>query len=644
VERVLQSRIAMLPDAARRLLEIVAISGRPLESQLAWKAAQYRGAQQSALSALRVHRLIRVRRSKDRQEIETYHDRVRETVAAGLAPERRPQLHLRLAHELEASGQAGPDSLAVHFHEGRQSIKAFQYSIQAGEAATRALAFERATYWYRFALSEREDRQVRVRLADSLSSAGRGPEAAALYLQCSEDAGSSESIDLRRRAATELLISGHIAEGLRLLEQVLRRIGIKPPRTARSAIPSLLLNRLRIAVRGLKLRQRPAGEIDPAVLDRVDACWAVTRGFAMVDTIRAAEFHSRNLLLALSLGDTYRAARALFVEAGYHALSGGKGQARTQQIISTAAGLARSSGDPHALGLERLVAGMAAFLSGRWMEGRDRLMDAERFLRERCAGVAWELATARFMHCASLYFLGEIRNLSLRLPVLLENARSRGDLYESTDLRIRIAHVRHLAFDQPEMARAELREALAQRPQVEFYLQHWWGMIAGVEIAIYRGDAEGAWTLVNSTWGPLRRSLLMGIQYIRIESYVNRALAALAFASAAPLRQNQLLRSAVADAARIERENMPWAQPFVSLIRGSAAAQRGELDAALRHLWSAESGFNGAGMQLLAAAARRRRGRLAGGDEGRRLTDDADAWMRAQDIRNSERLAAMLAP
>ncbi len=644
VEEMLQSRVALLPEDARQLLEVVAISGQPLETQIAWRAARYEEARQSALGILRAHRLIRVRRVRDRQEIETYHDRVRESVEAALAPDIRIQLHLRLAEELEASGDASPDALAVHFHEGRQNQKAFQYSIRAAEAASRALAFERASHWYRLALSEREDREVRVRLADSLSSSGRGSEAAELYLLCSENVTQREAVDLRRRAATELLISGHIAEGLKLLEQVLRGVGINPPRTARRAIPSLLLNRVRIALRGLELGQRRSGEIDADAFDRVDACWSVTRGFAMVDTIRAAEFHSRNLLLTLSLGDTYRAARALFVEAGYQALSGGKGEARRQRIMRMAGEQERSCGDPHALGLEKLVAGMAAFLGGRWSSARDSLQDAEEFLRERCAGVAWELATARFMHCACLYFLGEIKNLSLRLPVLLENARSRGDLYESTDLKIRIAHVRHLAYDQPDVAGAELREAVAQRPQVEFYLQHWWAMIAGVEIAIYRGDTEGAWTLVNSKWVALRRSLLMGIQYIRIESYVNRALAALAFASSAPQRKDQLLRSAVADAARIEREKVMWAQPFGDLIRGRAATLRGEPEAALHHMASAETGFSRAGMQMLVAASRRRRGQLISGDEGRDLVANADARMKAQDILNPERLAGMLAP
>jgi hypothetical protein len=49
-------------------------------------------------------------------------------------------------------------------------------------------------------------------------------------------------------------------------------------------------------------------------------------------------------------------------------------------------------------------------------------------------------------------------------------------------------------------------------------------------------------------------------------------------------------------------------------------------------------------MKLFAALARRRRGAIVGGDEGRALIAATDARMRAQKIVNPPRMAAMLTP
>ena len=49
-------------------------------------------------------------------------------------------------------------------------------------------------------------------------------------------------------------------------------------------------------------------------------------------------------------------------------------------------------------------------------------------------------------------------------------------------------------------------------------------------------------------------------------------------------------------------------------------------------------------MLLYAVSARRQRGRLLGGDEGRSLVESADASLAAQLVRNPERMAGMLVP
>ena len=175
-------------------------------------------------------------------------------------------------------------------------------------------------------------------------------------------------------------------------------------------------------------------------------------------------------------------------------------------------------------------------------------------------------------------------------------------------------------------------------------MPHWWALIAAVEIALYDGDAVSAWNIVDSQWRALERSLLMRAQYIHIESLFHRARAALALVAASGHTQRRLLRSAMTDASAIEREKAHWGVPVAVLIRASAAAVEGRTEAALRQFESAENGFREADMHLFAAAARRRRGVLIGGDRGQTLVNEADGWMQAQDIQNSQRMTAMLVP
>ena len=49
-------------------------------------------------------------------------------------------------------------------------------------------------------------------------------------------------------------------------------------------------------------------------------------------------------------------------------------------------------------------------------------------------------------------------------------------------------------------------------------------------------------------------------------------------------------------------------------------------------------------MRLYAAAAPRRIGEVIGGDEGRQAIEEADAWMRTQQIRNPAKMSQMLVP
>ena len=81
--------------------------------------------------------------------------------------------------------------------------------------------------------------------------------------------------------------------------------------TPQRALLSMVWQRLKIRLRGLRFVERRADEVKPADLMKIDTCWSVAMGLGIVDNIRGADFQGRHLLLALDAGEPYRIARAL---------------------------------------------------------------------------------------------------------------------------------------------------------------------------------------------------------------------------------------------------------------------------------------------------------------------------------------------
>ena len=87
LDEVLWARIQRQPEEAQRLLGLVAVSGRPIPQSLAFSTSELGANARVALASLRSARLIRCFGQAHNEEVETYHDRIRETVVAHLPPE-----------------------------------------------------------------------------------------------------------------------------------------------------------------------------------------------------------------------------------------------------------------------------------------------------------------------------------------------------------------------------------------------------------------------------------------------------------------------------------------------------------------------------------------------------------------------------
>lgn len=646
---MLRTRVSQLPPSARAFLETLAVAARPIDTVLARDAAGITGDERPLVARLRAEHLVRS--SGSTQQVELYHDRIRETVAAGIAPERLSSVHQGLADAMVARGIDDPESLCNHCLGSGRRDRAAHYAMLAAERANAALAFERAIGLFHRALDlapepAAERLRLRAGLGDALANAGRGPDAARVFLEAAAAADATTALDLRRRAAEQLLRSGHLDEGLLVVSGVLQAVGLRYPRSRLTAIARTLLRRAWLRVRGLGFTDRGAAEpgAAEAMIRRIDVCWAVAVGLARIDHLRASDFQTRHLVLALKLGDPYRAARALSVEATFRSISGRPAEAGAMRMLRETQELAERIHHPHAIGTNQLGFGMASFYCGHFAAAREHCETAERILREQCTGVAWEIVTAQTYFLSALCYLGEYGELARRVPRILREAIEHGDLYAAADVGGGRSSLAWLALDDVDGARDAFRYAVGPGSGRGFASQLAVNLLAQGQIDLYAGEPDAAWGRVVATWPALVRSMLLRIQVSRVEALHLRARSALASAVAAGSTRQARLRSAERDARRILRERLPWSDPLGHLVLAATSALRGEVDAAAELLDRAAAGFASAGMAGYAAAAHRRRGVLIGGDEGGAIVASADAWMGSQGVVSLERLTAMLAP
>lgn len=647
LERVLYTRIHQLSVEARKLLEVVAVAGQPIEREIAKQVALLNGEEQQSLSLLRNNHLIRVREVKLQEELETYHDRIRETILNHISPEQLKDYHLRLANALEATNCADQERLAKHLRRAGELNRAAKYAIAAADRAYNALAFDHAAKLYKATLSMRawspeEALPMKIRLGDALANAGRGADAAQAYLDAAAYATEHKSINLRRIAAEQYLISGHVDEGLAVLRPILAKLNLKLADSPRKALLSLSWNKIYIKLRGLKYQKHEEKEIPEKELMRIDTCWTVIRGLTYVDTIRAAEFQARHLLLALAAGEPHRISRALFFETGHRSSSGKRNRTQAEELVAVLFKLVDELKTPIAEARANLAAGAMSYFNGEWQQSCDYAAKADKIFREHCTEVAWELDSVELFRFRSLSFMGNYQELFSRVPIFYKEALERGDLWAVTMVSARF-YIASLAADEIDTARLEAEEAIKRWSREGFQLQHYWDLFGRVEIELYAQNGAQAWQLITKRWPLLANSLLLRVQIFFIESLHLHARAALAMASTneAP---RQFLALATRDAQTIEKEDVPWGNGLAHMIYAAVAAANGQRENALQHLNSAETLFYKTGMQLYGAAARYRRGELLKSVEGEELCAEAVKTFGQQMIKNPPRIVALFAP
>ncbi|EPX60010.1 hypothetical protein D187_002096 [Cystobacter fuscus DSM 2262] len=646
LDQVVLSRVAQLPEHVRRLLELVAVAGRPVEQGLVSDAAGIQTDPQAPWTLLRSTNLVRTRGARAEDLVECYHDRIRESVSNHLPALVLTGHHLKLATLLENRGGAEPEILALHFRGAGVREKAGRYAAMAGDRAASALAFERAAQLYRDALECLPGEAALVeKRADALVNAGRCAEAAPLYLDAARNARPEEALELRRRAAEQYLISGCMREGTEVLRPLVIELGLPYPATIQEALQGIIEHSIQLQGGGYRLKEQPDGAGSPSLLRQADVAWSASKGLGSVDILRGGYYSTRSTLLSAQAGDARRTARGLAilglvtvaratpadVEAGNHMFAEGER-------------LLRALGDePYLTGLYKVTRGTAEMSLGHWRVAERLLTEGDELLQERCAGIAWELSQARMCVVYSLSQLGLLREAASRGNRWLRSAEETGDLFGGVSLEIHTSDAL-LAADQPEAALEQLRRALSKWSSELFTPQNLYGVVDSAKCELYKGDAAAAWKVLDGAWETALAANAMGWQFTRVQGLHFHAGAALALACQRPSERERMLASVSQDTQQLRQEGRHYSRASAALLQAGVAMTRGQPEEALRELEAAIAGFTEADMALHVACACWHKGRLLGGDEGRALVAEAEAVMHEQGIRHAERWVDVFAP
>ncbi len=632
-------RVDALPQAERRLLETVAVAGQPTPRSLVFASTGLASSTWHDLDSLRGLRMIRLRDGEVEPFVESYHDRIRETVLAELSPELRRGCNLRIADAMEEVEFADRGRIARHCIDGGADDRAVPHAVAAADSAVETLAFERAAQLYALAIERVSAGPRRASLeerrADALVQAGRCTDAASIYERLAR--GRADPRVLLGKASEQWMTSGHHERGTRLLREILPAQGLHWPRSDAGALLRCMGLMVRLHVGRVELSDARAAPSERDV-ERLDSCLAACRGLSAHDFGRSTYYLLRGALDARRLGSPRHAVHSY---AGAATSLRVMGLALGDRLHHEAKRLADAMGDPYLQATVAQYDAISKTNEGDYEGARVQLEGTiDRFERE-CVGAAWEVSIGRALLCDCYSMLGDFGGLAPLARESYQRAQALGDeqglfvagLYYGAS---------HLASGDVAQAQRIL-EGIADLLQSEFTYS-WARMLSTVflcEVELFAGDLRGAWRRFEREWPEFRRSAIsrVGMTRARMLALRGTLLGAALDASGdgestGRPSPERLRREGRRCARALVRTKQPWAVPEARRLEAVLDAHAGAPERAGQGLDVARRGFDELGMRLRATMCAAHRAALDGREED---LERARAQMSACGITEPER-------
>jgi len=449
LDEVIWSRVKRLPPETLRMLELIAVVGRPMASTEVYQALEAVAKGPTLLAQLRAGNFIRTTETEDEETVvETYHDRIRESVFNHLDDAQIKEHNLNLALTIEAVSGIHVDDLQAHinrsaefeepefplelekhvwqrvfdlayfFDAAGEPERAFPFALVAAEQTRSQNALEVSEQQYRIAdrgaASVAEP--IRFRVAEGLGDV--------LMLRGKYDAGRAQletagSIAVSDMASARIdgklgdLIfkSGDIGNAAQYLENGLRTLGDPPPGNAISRFAKLakegviqLLHSYSpsrfVGRHALDTEQCRKDMLRIRIYGRLTLTYWFTSG--MVPTLWS---HLRQMNLA----ERYPATKELSRTYAFHAITmtGIPNAKRGIAYAERAYKIGGDLGDLWGQGQSRSYQSFSYAVLAQFQNAVESSREAVQLLEQ--AGDVWEANMARMIGTMGTYHLGDLR-------------------------------------------------------------------------------------------------------------------------------------------------------------------------------------------------------------------------------------------
>ncbi|MBX3188532.1 MAG: protein kinase [Labilithrix sp.] len=626
---IVLGRFEALSPEGRACACLLAAAERPVELSV----LRHAGIHARAVDELRERGLVV---SHDAESVRVHHDRLREVIAETIEPARARELHRDLAGALVALRPERAERAAFHLERAGDETGAIEQLVRAARHASSARAFARARAIYDALLLLRarqrrgDDLEIdlRVERAEVIARLGRSVEAAEAFLGASRLASADRALLLRVRAAEQLLTSGHLERGEKILDEQLRRLGISTPSNA----PGRLFGVARDAVGGRVDRWRT----EPASEARLIALWSAYRASIGVQPLRALGLGSRLVREAARPGaDAYHRLAAAVVDA--LAMVVPRGPDALPRGLARLALAAGARAEPEIAQLYTFGEALVRYFG---LEIREAAAAFDRLVRinvEHGLGRGAEETPGRSLRSSCAWVLGDVDHLRRNVGALCLELEERDHLAGWVLCAMHRMWITLLKHGPGQEVDAQLDEVRRRWVSRGLELQGWWLDMAHVLIALIRGDARTAWRLSHAR--PYRERVLASLMH-RLEAQTLLARAAVQIGLRDPSSRE------VAEARRVTaalaRVPSAWTRAHATALEASLSSLSPDRGATLRALRAARPAAEDAGMPLLKTLLELAEGRVLGGDQGALLVRGSEETLRAWDVDRDVALTSTL--